>query len=86
MIESRRCPECGAEIIFMYETPARCYRIEDGTLRRDDNNQTDDPELNPYCSYDREHVLDQPCRDPNDLWQWVDDVFMYFIDRGIYEV
>jgi hypothetical protein len=88
MIESRNCPECGAEIIFIYQTPERAYRIKDGELIRDDNNTSDDPELNPYCSNDREHQIDMdiPDRRPEDFWTWSDGVYINFIDRGLYEV
>jgi hypothetical protein len=85
-MKKRYCPECGGEIIFLYETPTKGYRIEDDTLIRDDNNMTDDSQLNPYCSNDKEHRI-QPydLEEDREFWAWVDGVYMYFIDRGIYE-
>ncbi|MFW9871835.1 MAG: hypothetical protein ACFFG0_01950 [Candidatus Thorarchaeota archaeon] len=85
MIDSKNCPECGAEIIFIYQTPERSYRIENGTLVRDDNNITDNSELNPYCSNDREHVLEPPGTNA-EFWTWSDSVEQYFLERGLYEI
>lgn len=77
------CSECGAEIIFMYETPSKSFHIENGTLIRDDNNLMDNPELTPYCSNDKEHTI-EPEIDSMEFWRWTNEVEMYFIENNLY--
>jgi hypothetical protein len=86
MLETRHCPECGAEIIFDYETPTKSYRITDGEICRDDNNLSDNPELNPYCSNDKTHKIEpEDIKESQEFWSWSNGVYMDFIDRGIYD-
>jgi len=86
-MKKRYCPECGAEIIFLYETPTKTYRIKGETLVRDDNNISDNPELSPYCSNDKEHRI-QPytLNEEKEFWMWVDTVVIHFKDRGLYYI
>ncbi len=78
-MKKRFCPVCGGEILFHYETPTKVFRIENGTLFREDNVLYDIPELKPYCSNDKTHILDKDL----DFWQWVDSVEMFFKDKGL---
>jgi len=85
-MRKRYCPECGGEIVFHYETPTKVYRIENETLVRDDNVLSDNPELIPYCSNDKEHSIEpEGVEAQYEFWGWVDSVVMFFGDRGIYE-
>jgi len=81
-MKKKYCPECGNEIIFDYETPTRSFRIKNGTLLRDDNNLIDNPELLPYCSYDKEHNI-EPEIDSIDFWKWVDEIEIYFKENNL---
>ena len=83
MKNKHSCSECGNEIIFIYETPSKVFSIENGSLVRSDNNITDNPELTPYCSYDKAHIVEP--QDDREFWDWVNEVEMYFKDRGLYE-
>jgi len=76
------CADCGNEIIFIYETPSKAFSIEDGKLVRNDNNLIDNPELIPYCSYDKEHVIEP--QDNVAFWTWIDEVEFYFKENGLY--
>lgn len=77
------CAECGNKIIFDYETPTKSFRIENGSLIRDDNNLVDHPELIPYCSYDKEHTIE--AQDDLGFYKWIDEVEFYFEENGLYE-
>jgi hypothetical protein len=62
MTRSRNCPTCGEPIFFSYVTPVMDFYIEDEEIKRDSNNQifSDGPELEFYCSFDREHDIMKP--------------------------
>jgi len=86
-MRKRYCPECGGEIVFHYETPTKVYKIENETLVREDNVLYDNPELIPYCSNDKEHSIEPEGEESKyEFWGWVDNVEMYFKDRGIYDL
>ena len=86
-MKKRNCPTCGGEIVFHYETPTKVFCINNETLVRDDNNTSDDPELNAYCSNNKEHRI-QPylLKEDREFWSWVDSVNMHFKDRGLYDL
>jgi len=58
MIKQMFCKECNAPIDFSYVVPEKQFSItENGEIERSDNNISDDPELEFYCSNDREHEI-----------------------------
>jgi len=79
------CSECGCEIIFLYETPTKCYAINEmGELVRDDNNLTDRSELIPRCSFDLEHEIEpQDEIKAVEFSEWVNTVITHFNKHGL---
>jgi hypothetical protein len=62
MLETKKCKECGADVAVDYIKPCMSFRIEDGEIIRDDNNDAweprgDGPYVVFYCSEDREHEI-----------------------------
>lgn len=78
----RYCSECGAEIIFLYETPSKAYRISEGSLIRDDNNISDNPELIAICSDNMEHELEVD----QEFNSWFDEINENFIRNALYDI
>jgi hypothetical protein len=83
MLECKKCPECGAEIVFQYVTPSRSYRIENGEIVRDDawtGPGYDDSYFHFRCSDDSEHDIE--CNDK--LAEWCNEVEFQFKEKGHY--
>jgi hypothetical protein len=62
MLATKKCKECGADVAVDYIKPCMSFRIQDGQVIRDDNNDAwepkgDSPYVLPYCSEDREHDI-----------------------------
>ena len=82
MPEQRLCLECGAEIVFDYVIPIKSFRIyHDGNIIRDDNNESY-PDLEFYCSEDREHDIGSS----DDLLDWEVQVEKEFKDKACYDL
>jgi len=77
-MNNKFCPVCGAEIIFEYITQVRTFKIDAGTIVRDDawqGSPWDDPLLQFRCEDDPSHDLG----DSDELCEWKDSVEMgYF--------
>jgi hypothetical protein len=84
MLKTKKCAECGAEIIFQYIKPSKSFRVENGQIIRDDawtGPEFDNPYFHYQCSEDSEHRID-----PNDeLLEWFVDVEQEFKDGGHYD-
>lgn len=62
MLDVKKCKECGADVVCDYIKPCMSFRIEDGQVVRDDNNDAwqprgDGPYVVFYCSEDRGHEI-----------------------------
>lgn len=77
-ISKRFCPECGSDIKFSYHVPDRSYVVEKGKIVRDDawkGPMYDGPEINFYCSNDREHNIETPSVvDEKDFYEWAEEI------------
>ena len=61
MLENKKCPECGGDIVIQYITPTKSYRIENGKFVRDDawiGEGYDDSYLCFICSQDMAHEIE----------------------------
>jgi hypothetical protein len=87
-MKKKYCQICGGEIVFHYETPTKVFRIEGETLVRDDNNLLDKPELNPYCSNDKEHYIKSEYNQAYNLElnKWIDLIETYFKEKKLYDL
>jgi hypothetical protein len=81
MLEHMFCPVCGEEMVFDYITPTKSFRLgENGEIVRDDNNLSDKPYVEFYCSGDREHDVE----DTKKANIWREAVEFDFYERGLY--
>jgi|APFre7841882654_1041346.scaffolds.fasta_scaffold18534_5 hypothetical protein len=75
------CPECREEIGIDYVHPTKSFLMTDeGKFERNDNNLSDDPYLEFYCTNDREHDIDT-----KEVMDWEIEVEDEFKRQGMYD-
>ena len=86
MIESRDCPICGGEVMFIYVRPDFTFYINEGKIERDTNNdlwEGKDPYIRFRCVNDELHAIDiQEGRPIDSFSNWKEDVTKEFYEKG----
>ena len=81
MVKQMFCKECNAPIDFSYITLEKQFSItEDGKIERSDNNISDDPYIDFYCSNDRAHEFG----DSKELDEWMNYVTSEFYEKQLW--
>jgi len=79
MIKTKKCKQCGGDIVFSYETPTKTFVIEDGKIVRDDawaGPYYDNPQLVFHCSNDVEHDIDS-----EEISKWSEEIEKIFYTK-----
>lgn len=82
-LEQKFCEQCGASIDVHYIIPTKIFKIEDGNLVRDDNNDAfkGGPFLVFLCSEDTTHEIG----DNKELNEWFNEVEDKFYEEKKYD-
>ncbi|MDX1285975.1 MAG: hypothetical protein R3182_13230 [Draconibacterium sp.] len=82
-MSSKKCPECGGNIIMKYIVPEKIFTINDNdTIKKRPplNPMDEQPQLTFVCEDDAEHDLE---KDPT-IDKWTDDLFDKFYQEKMY--